>query len=334
MLGYGYFARVYPAKAYKQDQCLQSITFKKEKVVKLFSHVDEGKIRKILNEYELMKRTPHLGVKKPVFFGKGEMKQCILIMNRLPGSELTELINQNEIKSLSIDKKFELISKLLFAYYYQVYDANLVHRDIKPENIIVQINPEIKVNFCDYGLAKPRENTQDNLCCGTASYVAPEVFYGDGHTSLSDVFSVARIITLILTSDSTYFNIPENNPRHAVNLSLNASQKVDQILKNQGTPFEFDALIKSMLNPEPSQRPDIRDTIAQFHEIFPELKTIDMPLPERKEVNHESCLSIQKYWSNNSNTLFNDSSKITNNEFQKLFEQDLKTKGIILCSPK
>ena len=331
MLGYGHSAGVYPAKAYIINNSYEtiSLSYKKDKVVKLFIDVDENKINQIINEYELMKRAPHLGTKKPVILGEGKNRQCILIMNRLPGSELVDLVNQDIIRHLSINKKFELISKLFLAYYYQVYKANLVHRDIKPENIMVQITPVIEVNFCDYGLAKPKENSHDKLCCGTPNYVAPEVFYGDGHTSLSDLFSLARIITLILTSDSRYFNIPVDNSNYAVEQSQTASQKVDEMLSHANTPFEFNALIKSMLNPEPRKRPDIVDAINQFYTIFPQLRPPALQHSEIGEEHHVECLSIQKHWSNNTHSFFGSSTKTETDDFRRLFEKDLKTKGII-----
>lgn len=51
--------------------------------------------------------------------------------------------------------------------------------------------------MADFGLA--RANTQDNRSalgkmCGTIPYCAPEVFYGEGYTAASDIYSLGIVL--------------------------------------------------------------------------------------------------------------------------------------------
>ena len=54
-----------------------------------------------------------------------------------------------------------------------------MHRDLKPENILFYDNTDSsKVIVVDFGLSEYEEElSKDSPVCGTATYLAPEVWY-------------------------------------------------------------------------------------------------------------------------------------------------------------
>lgn len=64
-LGRGTYGVVYTAKVYTDSYELKTLTYKKEKAVKVMHHVDAAVRELILKEYELGKRVAHLGINAP-----------------------------------------------------------------------------------------------------------------------------------------------------------------------------------------------------------------------------------------------------------------------------
>lgn len=72
----------------------------------------------------------------------------------------------------------------------------IVHRDMKSLNLLVDEQNKVKV--ADFGLSRLNEGSADQLATlskmrGTYIYCAPEIYFGDTFTPLSDVYSIGII---------------------------------------------------------------------------------------------------------------------------------------------
>jgi serine/threonine protein kinase len=75
----------------------------------------------------------------------------------------------------------------------------MVYRDLKPENILLDSKGHVKIT--DFGLSKMLNSSKDKAftICGTAQYLAPEVFIKKGYDSSVDWWSLGCLIYEMLT---------------------------------------------------------------------------------------------------------------------------------------
>lgn len=238
----------------------------KDKVIKVYnlskSNVTKNKIDK---EYQFAKQAGHLGVKKPVY--DDENKKAYLIMNRVLGNELYDLIEEDSFEQLTYVQKLELSHKLLLALKNQVTDRGIIHCDIKPENILVQLTPSIQVNIVDYGLAKtvPGDNTSYR---GTPAYMAPEIYTSSMICVKSDVYSMARTISCLwlkdyLNFESHLYDSQEAWLQQSI-LNQSAGELLNLIEHDEPGYANLETLLKKMLLANPKERCTLNEAIDYF----------------------------------------------------------------------
>jgi serine/threonine protein kinase/tetratricopeptide (TPR) repeat protein len=91
----------------------------------------------------------------------------------------------------SDDDKANMLIQIMQALAY-LHRRAIIHRDLKPGNILVS-RGQIKV--LDFGLSVTREQIDPNsdIIAGTVDYIAPEIFWGDPPSELSDLYAVGVI---------------------------------------------------------------------------------------------------------------------------------------------
>jgi len=131
-----------------------------------------------------------------------------LVLEYLKGGELFKYL-QN--KGLYSEKDASLAIRLLLEALDYCHSINIVHRDLKPENLILRYNILINYNrdvndntslkIADFGLATIiNPAIPENLRCGTAGYVAPEVLNKLGYGTKADIFSAGIILCFMYNS--------------------------------------------------------------------------------------------------------------------------------------
>lgn len=93
-------------------------------------------------------------------------------------------LTEEEVIKLGIDicNALEVCGKL-----------DIIHRDIKPENIFISNFGEFKLG--DFGIARTAEKTMSNLSKkGTYTYMAPEVYKGEGYDATVDIYSLGIVM--------------------------------------------------------------------------------------------------------------------------------------------
>ena len=117
--------------------------------------------------------------------------------------------------------RMQLMKQIINGIVY-LHDKGIIHRDLKPENILVTHSNIVKI--ADFGLAKhfemvnfgayraPSDPTHAmnqmsiymQSCCGTKTFMAPEVFQGH-YRKNADIFSLGLIFLVIAERKWFYY---------------------------------------------------------------------------------------------------------------------------------
>src|SRR5437588_199950 len=152
--------------------------------------------------------------------------------------------------------------------------CGVVHRDIKPSNIMLESDPggcAPIVKVIDYGIAKilnpeaerGAEKTQPGFI-GTPAFASPEQFAPSEQTKIdtrSDIYSLGVTFWYLLSGRVPFVGHTLNDIR----LRQAESLPVEQ-LKGLDVPARILALLKSMLAPDPKERPQsARELLSALH---------------------------------------------------------------------
>jgi len=118
-----------------------------------------------------------------------------IVMQACSGGELFDRITQ---KGLSEREAALAVVDVLSAVRY-IHAKRIIHRDLKPENLLYKDkDPGAPLKVIDFGLAvlvEPKHMVDE--CCGTTSYMAPEVLTGP-YDVQCDLWSVGVIVYFMM----------------------------------------------------------------------------------------------------------------------------------------
>src|SRR5947208_15218651 len=154
--------------------------------------------------------------------------------------------------------------------------CGVVHRDIKPSNIMLESDPSgaLIVKVIDYGIAKilnpdaehGAEKTRPGFI-GTPAFASPEQFASSEQTKIdtrSDIYSLGATFWYLLSGRVPFVGRTLNDIR----LRQAEALPVEQ-LKGVDVPARILALLKSMLAPDPKDRPQsARELLFAVHRCY------------------------------------------------------------------
>lgn len=122
--------------------------------------------------------------------------ELVIIYDWIPGTSLAELIAQQA--PLPAQTALTYTSQLAQALEV-LHAAHIIHRDITPANIIISWDG---AHLSDLGIARihTAEKLHDTRPLGTPDFAAPEQFGFAPTDARSDVYSLGRVLTYMLTS--------------------------------------------------------------------------------------------------------------------------------------
>jgi eukaryotic-like serine/threonine-protein kinase len=172
-----------------------------------------------------------------------------LVMELLDGTTLTGQIAQGPLQTADVLRIGWQIADALA----EAHGAGIVHRDLKPGNIMLTRHG---VKVLDFGLAKvalaeDQKLTQTGALMGTPAYMAPEQMEGKEADARSDLFALGLILYEIASGQ-----LPFPGASLGSMLITGSVVTVPPLSRlRSGLPAGLDALIATLLEPDPAKRP-------------------------------------------------------------------------------
>ena len=227
---------------------------------------------RFLREARAAANIHHPNVARVTFYGEQD-GECFYVMELVKGETLEARVRRDGPMPLALALEvIEQAARALAA----AEACGVVHRDNKPSNIMLESDasgaPTVKL--IDYGVAKvmgPQaepgmEQTQAGFI-GTPAFASPEQFAGAGQLPIdtrSDIYSLGVTFWYLLTGRTPFVGgtMEEIRVRQTGELPL-------EHVKGLHLPGQVIALLKSMLAPDPKNRPQTaRELLSAVHSCY------------------------------------------------------------------
>src|SRR5881227_3199836 len=263
-LGAGAMAITYRAR----DTVLNSVVALK--VIDRTVAQNPGARSRFLREARAAAQIRHPNVARVSHYGEQD-GECFYVMEVVEGETLEAKVRREGPLPLALALEIiEQVARALAA----AEACGVIHRDIKPSNIMLERDPggcAPIVKVIDYGVAKVlapeaergAEQTQTGFI-GTPAFASPEQFAQSGETRLdtrSDIYSLGVTFWYLLSGRVPFVGrtLEEIRERQAESLPV-------EQLKGLDVPARIFALLKSMLAPDPKDRPQsARELLSAIH---------------------------------------------------------------------
>ena len=216
---------------------------------------------KIMNKEKIQNQMgkafiPEIGISK-IFNHKNVIQVKSILEDETNYYLIMEYCSKGELFDL-ICKKHRLSKEESALFFYQlingieyIHSKGYAHRDLKPENLLLTKNNVLKI--IDFGLTHEyNEDISLKTKCGSPSYAAPEILKGYKYDGFkTDIWSCGIILYAMLSGFLPFEG--ETNKILFKNI-IKCELKLNHIKDD-----EIKDLIKSLLNPEPKLRIDIKD---------------------------------------------------------------------------
>src|SRR5205809_4888374 len=231
-----------------------------------------GARTRFLREARAAANIHHPNVARVTYYGEQD-GECFYAMELVEGETLEDRVRRDGPMPLAVALKIIEQATLALA---AAEVCGVVHRDIKPSNLMLESDASgtLTVKLIDYGVAKvmgPQadpfaEQTQAGFI-GTPAFASPEQFASAGQSRIdtrSDIYSLGVTLWYLLTGRTPFVGrtMEEIRVRQTSELPL-------EQLKGLHLPGQVVALLKSMLAPDPKDRPQTaRDLLSAVHRCY------------------------------------------------------------------
>jgi serine/threonine-protein kinase len=137
------------------------------------------------------------------FDASGDIK--FIVMEYVPGKNLYQMIHETPEGRFPAGQVVEWLGPACDALEY-AHSLGVIHRDVKPSNIMVRQDGVVKV--ADFGIARRIEESMQavsqHTVRGTPSYMSPEQLRGESVTVVSDTYSLAATVYMLLSGEPPF----------------------------------------------------------------------------------------------------------------------------------
>ncbi len=177
--------------------------FEQKVAVKVINQQLESIIGKeaLIREASFMAKLNHSNIGKVFDAGVTANGYSYIVMEFIEGHSISTLWADDEI---SFEYKLKAFCSLCDAVNH-AHQMQVVHADLKPSNIFINTSNEVKVldfgiaRMFDSSLEKPSQAFKSYLKALTANYACPEVKCGELPNTYSDIYSLGKIFSDLLS---------------------------------------------------------------------------------------------------------------------------------------
>lgn len=166
-----------------------------------------------------------------------------LALEYLDGESLRERLLRER---LSVDEVLH-IGRALADALAHAHAQGVLHCDLKPSNVMIAKDGRVRV--VDFGIAADLVEDTENEISGTAKYMAPEQWVGEGLTDRVDIWALGLILFECFEGAHP-FDDAETRPG-----VRSQEEPVAMVLRAEGVPAPIARLIADSLSKDPAQRP-------------------------------------------------------------------------------
>jgi len=234
-----------------------------------------GARSRFLREARAAANIRHPNIARVTYYGEQD-GECFYAMELVEGETLEARVRREGPMPLVVALNvIEQAARALAA----AEACGVVHRDIKPSNVMLEADASgaLRVKLIDYGVAKvmspqtqsDADQTQAGFI-GTPAFASPEQFAGAGQLPVdtrSDIYSLGVTLWYLLTGRTPFVgrSMEEIRKRQMSDLPL-------EHLKGLRLPGQVVGLLKSMLAPDPKDRPqsarELLSAVQRCYERF------------------------------------------------------------------
>jgi len=195
-IGRGGFSIVYDgtSKATGKKVAIKVIDKKKQ---------DGEQLVLLQREIDIMKRLKHPNI-VALYDVFDDPSHISLVLEYVSGGELYDEIVKRG--SFTESDACTVLRQVLSATEY-LHENGIAHRDLKPENLLISSESGgLQVKIADFGLSKDfSDSNAMTTCCGSPSYVAPEVLQQGMYNNSCDIWSIGVILYVLLSGFLPFF---------------------------------------------------------------------------------------------------------------------------------
>jgi serine/threonine-protein kinase len=234
---------------------------------------DDPRAREELKqELRLTRRVSHRNIVRTYDFGVSR-GMPFLTMEYVEGTSLAAVLARRG--ALSPDIVLALAKQLMRALD-AAHDQDIMHGDLKPANVLLASEGFLKV--ADFGVATlvrrpgpltsagaaddaPMPPRLAGAVVGTPEYMAPELLLGGAPDVLTDLYSAGMVLHECLTGSTPFQG---DTPRGflAQKLDTPRETRVPSRSRSAEAPRTLTAVIATMVDPEPTDRPSSAAAVA------------------------------------------------------------------------
>nr|XP_028563298.1 serine/threonine-protein kinase Nek8 isoform X2 [Podarcis muralis] len=208
-----------------------------------------------------------------------EDKALMISMEYAPGGTLAEFIHKRGNSLLDEETILHFFVQILLALHH-VHAKQILHRDLKTQNILLDKHHMI-VKIGDFGISKILSSkSKAYTVVGTPCYISPELCEGKPYNQKSDIWALGCVLYELASLKRAFeaANLPA--------LVLKIMSGTFAPISDRYSP-ELRQLILSLLNLDPSKRPQLNEIMAEaicarpLLNLYTDVGSVRMRRPEK-----------------------------------------------------